>query len=370
MKHLSIMLKPASSLCNLRCRYCFYADIADLRDVRSYGIMPAEKVHTMLRNLQTQLTRGDSVHFAFQGGEPTIAGLPWFREFVQTVSGWDPGIQVSYALQTNATLLDEDWCRFLAEHRFLVGVSLDLLPQCHDDARLDAGGEGTYQRCLQSLALLNRFGVEYNVLCTLTRQVARHPQKVWKTLKELDIRYVQFTPCLDALDAPGANPYALTPQRFAQFYTQLFPLWLEDFRKGQYRSVKLFDDVVNLMAYGVPTACGIQGHCQPQLVVEADGSVFPCDFYCLDEYRIGNILEDSLENLLLAAQKSPAQKRDALPELCGSCPYKSFCGGGCKRMQKEIACSGKETFCGYQSFLNSVGGALQQIARQQRMSGR
>lgn len=368
MKRLSIMLKPASSLCNLRCRYCFYADIADLRDVRSYGIMPAEKVHTMLRNLQTQLTRGDSIQFGFQGGEPTIAGLPWFREFVQTVSGWDPGIQVSYALQTNATLLDEEWCRFLSEHHFLVGVSLDLLPQCHNDARVDACGEGTYQRCLQSLDLLNRFGVEYNVLCTLTRQVARHPQKVWKTLKELDIRYVQFTPCLDALDTPGANPYALTPQRFAQFYTQLFPLWLEDFRKGQYRSVKLFDDVVNLMAYGIPTACGIQGRCQPQLVVEADGSVFPCDFYCLDEYRIGNLLEDSLEALLLSAQRSPAQKRDALPELCSGCPYRSFCGGGCKRMQKEIACSGGDTFCGYRSFLNSAGRALQQIARQQRMS--
>lgn len=366
MKQLSIMLKPASSLCNLRCRYCFYADIADLRDVRSYGVMPVERAQAMLRHLHGQLAPGDRIQFAFQGGEPTLAGLSWFREFVQAVSAWDPQIQVSYALQTNATLLDEDWCRFLAENRFLVGVSLDLLPQCHDDARVDAEGKGTYQRCLDALTLLNRHRVEYNVLCTLTRQVARHPQQVWRRVKELDIRYVQFTPCLDALDTPGANPYALTPQRFAQFYTQLFPLWLEDYRRGQYRSVKLFDDVVNLMAYGVPTACGIQGYCQPQLVVESDGSVYPCDFYCLDAYRIGSILEDSLEHLLTNARNSPAQRREPLPQLCGGCPYRRFCGGGCKRMQREILCIGRDTFCGYRTFLDSAGGALRQIARQQR----
>lgn len=368
MKHLSIMLKPASSLCNLRCRYCFYADISSLRNVRSYGVMSIDAVHTMLRNLETQLVKGDSVQFAFQGGEPTLAGLTWFREFIQAVHLWKPGIRVSYALQTNATLLDEEWCRFLAEHHFLVGVSLDLLPQCHDDARVGTDGKGTYQRCLQALTLLNRFGVEYNVLCTLTRQVARHPQTVWRILKELDIRYVQFTPCLDALNSPGSNPYALTPQRFAQFYIQLFSLWLEDFRKGQYRSVKLFDDVVNLMAYGIPTACGIEGHCQPQLVVEADGGVYPCDFYCLDAYRIGNILEDSLETLLRAAENSPFRERSALPALCFGCSYQSFCGGGCKRMRAAVMCSGNDTFCGYQAFLNSTGKDLRQIARQQRLS--
>ncbi len=368
MKSLSIMIKPASSLCNLRCRYCFYADVADLREVKSYGVMPLEKMHAMLRHLRSQFLPGDRIQFAFQGGEPLLAGLPWFQAFVEALADWDKGIAVHYALQTNATLLDEDWCRFLAENHFLVGISLDLLPQCHDDARVDGHGEGTYRRCLQALDLLNQFGVEYNVLCTLTRQVARHPQKVWKCLKELDIRYVQFTPCLDALDAPGTNPYALTPQRFAQFYSQLFPLWLEDYRQGRYRSVKLFDDIVNLMAFQIPSACGIQGHCQPQMVVEADGSVFPCDFYCLDEYRVGNILEDSIEEMLARARCSPAQHRDPLPALCGSCPYRQFCGGGCKRMQREIACCEKDSFCGYRTFLDSAGSALWQIAREQRLA--
>ena len=366
MKQLSIMIKPASSLCNLRCRYCFYADLAGLREVRSYGIMPLEKMRAMLGKLEAQLSPGDRITFAFQGGEPTLAGLPWFQAFTGITDCWDPKIAVNYALQTNAVTLTDDWCRYLAAHGYLAGVSLDLLPQCHDSARVDAAGKGTYQRCLDAVERLNAFRVEYNILCTLTRQVAKHPQRIWKVLKERDIRYVQFTPCLDALDTPGANPYALTPQRFSQFYNQLFPLWLEDFQKGKYRSVKLFDDVVNLMAYGMPTACGIQGRCQPQLVVEADGSVFPCDFYCLDEYRIGSILENSLEELLLAARSSPAQKRDPLPPLCGDCPYLGFCGGNCKRMQREIACSRQDRFCGYREFLDAAGPSLEQIAQRQR----
>ena len=366
MKQLSIMIKPASSLCNLRCKYCFYADVADLRDVKSYGIMSAENQKQMLTKLEAQLEPGDKINFAFQGGEPTMAGLSWFQSFTNITKHWNPAITVTYALQTNGTLLDESWCRYLAKNQYLVGLSLDLLPQCHDDARVDSAQKGTWLRLMHTIELLNQSHVEYNVLCTLTRQVAKHPQKVWKSIKQLNIQYTQFTPCLDALETPGKNPYALTPQRFAQFYNQLFPLWLADFQRGEYRSIKLFDDVVNLMAYGMPTACGIHGHCQPQLVVEADGSVYPCDFYCLDEYYIGNILKDSIDQLLMTARLSPAQKREALPELCGKCPYRSFCGGNCKRMQREITCTGSDTFCGYRSFLDIAGSTLHQIARQQQ----
>lgn len=205
MKQLSIMIKPDSSLCNLRCRYCFYADVADLRDVKSYGIMSIAHQEQMLRKLETQLAAGDKINFAFQGGEPTMAGLSWFQHFTEITGQWNPAITVTYALQTNGTLLNEEWCQYLADHSYLVGLSLDLLPQCHDDARVDTAGKGTWQRLMHTIELLNRFHVEYNVLCTLTRQIARQPQKVWKSIKALDIRYTQFTPCLDALDTPGKH---------------------------------------------------------------------------------------------------------------------------------------------------------------------
>lgn len=363
MKQFSIMLKPTSSLCNLRCRYCFYTDLAQQREVASYGMMSPEMRDTMLRRLQPQLESGDRVQFCFQGGEPTLVGLDWFQGFTHQTRQWEPTIAVEYALQTNATQLDGDWCRFLAEQHFLVGISLDLLPQCHDEARPDVGGQGSFARCVKALELLEQAGVEYNVLCTLTRQVAKHPQQVWRALKQHHISYVQFTPCLDALGHPGKNSYALTPQRFAQFYNQLFPLWLADWERGEFCSVKLFDDVLNLIAYGIPTACGIHGRCQPQLVVEADGSVYPCDFYCLEQYRVGSILDDALEDLLEAARFSPAQQPQPLPPLCGGCPYLSFCNGGCKRMRREIACAGEGNFCGYREFLNCWGSSLRQLAQ-------
>lgn len=364
MKNLSIMIKPASSLCNLRCKYCFYADIASLRQVKSYGIMPQQSVHNMLDKIHAQLEPGDKITFAFQGGEPTLAGLPWFLDFTDTVKRWEKKIEVSYALQTNATLLDDAWCAFLAENHFLVGVSWDILPDCHDGVRVDPAGQGTNRLVRQAMKHLSEHRVSYNVLCTLTRQAARHPQKIWKLLEAEGIAYVQFTPCLDALDQPGKNPFALTPQRFASFYSQLFPLWLAGFRQGRYRSVKLFDDLVNLAAFGVPTACGINGRCQPQLVVEADGSVYPCDFYCLEEYRLGSILEDDLEVLYQRSVTSPTKQFAPLPAQCNACTYRAFCGGGCKRMRREVFWG--SSFCGYRQFLDSCMPQILQIAREQR----
>ena len=135
MKTIHLMLKPASSLCNMRCGYCFYADVAAGRNTPSYGLMGDATAEAILKMIQQDLEPGDGIHFAFQGGEPTLAGLPFFRNFVSRVSQWK-GIRVSYALQTNGLLLDDQWCRFLKEHRFLVGLSLDLLPEAHDAVKI------------------------------------------------------------------------------------------------------------------------------------------------------------------------------------------------------------------------------------------
>lgn len=368
MKNLSIMIKPASSACNLRCKYCFYADVASLRQVPSFGRMSLDMLGKILGNIRRDLAPGDSVSFGFQGGEPTLAGLRYYREFVRIVGEWDSRIRVSYSLQTNGIALDDAWCTFLEENDFLVGISLDILPDCHDLARVDSDGKGTYQKVAEALELLKKHGVEHNVLCTLTNQVARHPAKVWKQLERLDIQYVQFIPCLDELENSGESPYALTPKRFAAFYTQLFRLWEEAYRAGRYRSIKLFDDLVNLLAFGIPTACGVDGICRPQLVVEADGGCYPCDFYCLDEYKTGNLGEQSLREIY----ESPvnlqfAQRPHESPRLCGSCPYFTICGGGCKRMQRSVCCTRSDSACGYRAFLDAALSSLTAIAREQRI---
>lgn len=365
MKNLNIMIKPASSLCNLRCKYCFYADVAQLRQIRSFGIMTDGVMERLLQNIRQDLVSGDRITFVFQGGEPTVAGLTWFQKFTAIVDAWD-GIQVSYALQTNATLLDEAWCAFLKKRNFLVGVSWDILPECHNEVRVDAAGSGTHQQVLESLALLNQWHIDYNVLCTLTNFVARHPNQVWKQILKYNIRYVQFTPCLDELEKPGNSKYALEPKRFAAFYDRIFQLWYGDFVKGYYRSVKLFDDIVYLIAYRIPSACGMDGNCAPQMVVEGDGSVYPCDFYCTDAYKLGNLADTGLREIFQSdTMRTFLNRSHGRPKLCGSCRYALFCGGSCKRMQRQICCTGEDTFCGYQDFLNRHIAELQNIARRQ-----
>lgn len=366
MKQLSVMIKPASALCNLRCKYCFYADIADLREVRSFGIMPPETTEVILSNIKASLASGDHITFAFQGGEPTIAGLDYFRHFTSIVDTWT-GIDVHYALQTNATLLDDEWCVFLKKYNFLLGISWDILADCHDAARVDAAGYGTSRRVLDTIYLLNKHNVEYNVLCTLTNFVARHPNQVWKQILKHDIRYVQFTPCLDELEAAGDSPYALSPKRFASFYNQIFDLWYADFRAGKYRSVKLFDDIVNLLAFGIPSACGINGSCSPQIVVESNGNVYPCDFYCVDEYILGNLSRQPLQEIYESPKnRAFAGRSHQHPKLCATCEFSRFCGGYCKRMQRQVCCGPDDSFCGYQNFLRTHAKEFEQIALQER----
>lgn len=364
MGQYCVMIKPASSLCNLRCKYCFYSDVSNERNVKSYGIMKLSVAEQALKNIKACLKPDDILILSFQGGEPTLAGLGFFEGIAEIVSSWGPKVRVQYTIQTNGTLLDENWCRFLKKHHFLVGVSFDILPECHEEARVDSLGKGSYKQVQAAINLLERYRVEYNILCTLTNAIARHPQQIWKKILEYDFRYVQFTPCIGQLQLPGKNQYALTPQRFSRFYQQIFQNWYADYCTGNYRSIKLFDDLINYMAFGVPTACGMGGFCTPQLVVEADGSVFPCDFYCIDEYKLGNIAEQSIQDLLSGTEVQKFVHRESpQPKLCHDCRWKKLCGGGCKRMRKEICCNGEDNFCGYKSFLDNTGNTLSEIVR-------
>ncbi len=359
MKTLNVMLKPASSLCNMRCLYCFYADEAEKRAVPSYGMMTEETADTIIDRVSEALSSGDAVQYIFQGGEPTLRGLSFFERFAERATA-RKDLRVSFSLQTNGLLLDDAWCDFLLKHRVLVGVSLDLLPECHDGARKDAAGEGTYTRVCDAIALLKRRGVPFNVLCTLTDAVAARPKQVWQRILRLDVEYVQFTPCLGS---EGCASFGrLTPDLFADFYIRLFDYWYEDYKKGRTRSVKLFDDVVNLLLLGTPTACGMDGKCRPQLVLEADGSAYPCDFYCTDEHRLGHIA-DGISLLVTGdAWRSFASRGRTRPTLCEGCRYARFCGGGCPKMQSEVYVSVGGAACGYAKFLDMCGETLFHLA--------
>ncbi len=354
MKNLSILIKPASSLCNMRCRYCFYADVAENRGIPSYGIMSPETARALLTSVSQDLSPGDRLTLAFQGGEPTLAGLSFFRSFFDAVDELLPEISVSYAFQTNGLLLDEEWCAFFREHDVLVGLSVDGSAEMHNACRLDAAGKGTYSRIHRSMKLLAQYGVRFNILTVLTSGMARHPSAVWNWLVKEGVEFVQFIPCLDMLDASEPSPCALTPERFRDFYRQLFPLWKKHLESGHFLSVKLFDDLINLYLAHQATACGISGQCSVQYIVEANGDVFPCDFYVLDQYRMGSLLENRPSELLTAGKSFLPEGREyAEQEPCRSCRFSTACGGGCKRLKNSMAID-RQGNCRYAELLEEL----------------
>lgn len=364
MKSISVLIKPASALCNIRCKYCFYADISSLREVRSFGRMSAETAEKMIDSIYLDLEDGDELTLAFQGGEPTLAGLKYFEKITELIAVQSKKVAVHYALQTNGIVINEAWCRFLKTYDFLVGLSIDGSPIYHDLNRLDAKGRGTFQRVMATKALFDKFGVEYNVLCVLTNPLAKEAKKVFQFIKDSNIQFVQFIPCLDELNAEKRSKYALTPQRFASFYQQMFKLWLAELRQGNYISIKLFDDIFNLFVKQQVTACGILGNCQIQYVIEADGSVYPCDFYVLDEYRMGYIQELGLRELFEQdVSKDFLCEKRITHTYCTACPFQKMCRGGCRRMKDACYVSKGEDFCGYQTVLKTMLPHLEEIMK-------
>lgn len=354
MKHLSIMVKPSSSLCNMRCAYCFYRDVSESRQQPSMGMMSHETAGRLVNSVYESLENGDHVTFAFQGGEPLMTGISFYVHFVQLVKAQTKRVSVHYAMQTNGLAIDAEWCTFFKRHQFLVGLSMDGPAKYHDANRLDVHGEGTYHRLIGVKKLLEQHHVDYNILTVLTNTAARHPQEMWSFILRGNIQYIQFIPCLGSLDAQTASPYALTPKRFASFYSTLFRLWLEEWKRGRYVSVKLFDDLIALLGRSELSACGILGQCQPQFVVEADGSAYLCDFYCTDEYLLGNMTEQTPETLFFTeAMQAFLAHRGPQNPLCLKCPHQRFCGGNCKR-QRASMCWGSpaDSTCGYRTFLD------------------
>jgi uncharacterized protein len=365
----------------MRCRYCFYADVGAHRELPSYGIMKGETARRVIDNTFADLAGGDEVTFAFQGGEPTLAGLDWFEDFTghAALAADRAGrVSIHYAFQTNGLLLDSRWAGFFRRRRFLVGLSLDGGRGFHDRNRRDAEGRGTWEAVMEAKRLLDAEGVEYNILCVLTNELAGEPDKVWGFILREQIGYVQFIPCLEGLDdapdggggrggeeagpgAKAAGERGLRPPRFAQFYSRLFSLWLKELERGHYVSVKLFDDTANYFFKGIPSSCGIDGRCGVQFVVEADGGVYPCDFYVLDSYRTGNLTGQTLAEIFdsprarafLAEGREPDEGQAGQgSRFCAGCGYYARCRGGCKRMRKVMYHGGAGSFCGYRAFLD------------------
>ena len=364
MKHLSVLIKPASSLCNLKCKYCFYANISSLREVRSYGRMTVEVMERMIDHIYKDLDDGDQMTFAFQGGEPTLAGLSYFERFTEYVNKQTKKVQVHYAIQTNGTLLNSDWAIFFKKNNFLVGLSIDGTSHYHNLNRVNTRNKGTFDVVIEAKKLLDQYEIEYNVLCVLTNDLALAPDKIFDFIKENEINYIQFIPCMDDLDAEKTSEFALTPERFASFYNRIYDLWEKEFFNNRYYSINLIDSIIHLVSGHGAFICGMLGNCRVQYVIEADSSVYPCDFYVLDENRMGYLTENTLFELLESSNVNRFLCEKMEPyDYCNTCPFVKMCQGGCKRMKHAMYLNEAETYCGYQDFLKNKLNRMQRVSQ-------
>ncbi|VWM21298.1 Anaerobic sulfatase-maturating enzyme [Collinsella intestinalis] len=358
-KHIGFLIKPASSACNMRCRYCFYCDVAAHREERRARVMGWDVADAIIEHALA-VAPDAHVSFAFQGGEPTLAGLDFFRSFVARVEERRDRQQVSWALQTNGYLIDGEWAAFFREHGFLIGVSVDAYRDLHDSMRPDAHGAATYARVMGGVRLLRESGVDVNILSVLTSQMAAHPQRVFSFIKREGITHIQFIPCLPGLDDEH-DAFSLGPREFSSFYRRLFDLWWRELGAGSYVSIWLFENIMQMALGQFPSQCGMLGRCAPQFVVESDGSVYPCDFYALDEYRVGDIRNDGLEAMATCeAMRAFLREPRRACSRCADCPFEGMCHRNCKRLNIAYY---DEGYCGLREFLEYAYPGLQRVAR-------
>ncbi|WP_315110290.1 anaerobic sulfatase maturase [Clostridium intestinale] len=366
MPPINVLIKPASGSCNLKCKYCFYNDVAENREEKNYGLMNYDTLEVLVKKV---FEYGEySVGFAFQGGEPTLIGIDFYKHLIELQKKYNvKKLKINNAIQTNGMKIDDEWAKFLSENNFLVGLSLDGPKEVHDLNRIDINGIGSYKRIEKTIESFNKYGVEYNILCVVTKSVARHIQKIYTYYKKKGFNYLQFIPCLDELgEEAGNNPYSLTPEVYAQFLKTLFDLWYRDFMEGKRISIRMFDNILQIMLGYRPESCDMSGTCSANLVVEANGACYPCDFYVLDKWKMGSIVEDDIKDLLQGETAREFIEVSLKKDSCNGCQFISICKGGCRRHYEPIGEEGlgKNYFCSsYKDFYNYTVSKFQEVAR-------
>ncbi len=323
----SLLLKPASFDCNLRCRYCFYLPKEELFGAGSHR-MDRETLETLTRSY---LAMPMETHtFGWQGGEPTLMGVDFFREAVRLQEKYRKGGSVGNALQTNGTLLDDEWGKFLHDSRFLVGISIDGPAELHDRFRKHADGRGSHAEVMRGLDVLKRNRVEFNALTLVSAANQDHPVEVYRYLKELGINFHQYIECVEFGPGGERMPFAVQPGKWGEFLCKIFDEWYPNDTRTV--SIRLFDSIVSRLVTGVPTICPMGGNCCNYLVIEHNGDVFPCDFQVRPELRLGNIRETGFAELrALPRYREWGTTKDPHSARCSACRYLPLCMGDCPK---------------------------------------
>lgn len=367
MSPISVLIKPASGNCNLRCDYCFYYDTMSKREQSSYGYMTLETLKAVISRVLAYAEGRCTI--AYQGGEPTLCGLEFFQKSMEFQKKYNRNhVRIENTLQTNGYHLNRSWAEFFKENHFLVGVSLDGGPKLHDRYRRTQSGKGSFFSVMEHVELLKKSGVNFNILSVVNGLTAPQIKKNYEFYRKNHLDFLQFIACLDPLgEQPGGRDYSLTPEVYGQFLIDLFDLWYQDLQSGKQPYIRQFENYISMLLGQAPESCDMRGVCGLQYVVEADGSVYPCDFYVLDRYRLGNLNADTIEMIDEARKRTGFLEVSEHKEMaCLKCRYYGMCRGGCRRNRQPEA-GYHQYFCkSYEMFFDTCLPRMMEIAENVR----
>ena len=385
-----IMTKPIGPRCNIACSYCYYTEkeghYPDEKKFRMSGALLETYIRTLIA---TSVEAGQNeVHFAWQGGEPTMLGLDYFRQIVELQARHRPeGVRISNSLQTNGTLLDADWAGFLAAQEFLVGISVDGPRRQHDHFRKDRAGRPTFDTVMRGLDHLRAAGVEFNILTTVHHANIGRGKELYRFLRDLGTPYLQFIPIVERLTPdnriappPGPDagsdaqaesalaPWSVAPKAYGKFLCDIFDIW---YRQDVGRVfVQSIETQLALWA-GLPASlCIFAETCGTALALEHNGDVYTCDHFVYPPYLVGNIANTPLRDLVWSEQARAfgAQKALGLTAACRKCPYLFACNGGCPKHRFLPTGDGRQNYLceSWRMFFQHAGPRLRMIAAIQR----
>jgi len=376
-----VMAKPRGAICNLDCEYCYYLRKEDLYQGRSFR-MSDQILENYIRQYITA-QRVPEVNFAWQGGEPTLMGLDFFRKVVAYQQKYArPGMKIENTLQTNGTLLNDEWCRFLAKNRFLIGISLDGPREVHDVYRKDKGGAPTFDRVVRGVNLLRRHKVDFNVLTCVSAANVHQPLEVYHFLRdEIGAEYIQFIPIVERDNDTGfqegtvLTSRSITGKQYGDFLIAIFDEWVH--RDVGRVFVQIFDTALGRWLGAPGGLCVFQETCGKALVMEHNGDLYSCDHFVEPRHLLGNILETPLIELVGSEQqlKFGLNKKASLPRYCRECPVLFACNGGCPKNRTDLTPDGEaglNHFCkGYKAFFTHIDQPMRIMAgllRQRRLA--
>jgi uncharacterized protein len=353
MKQFTLLIKPASADCNLRCSYCFYLD--------KRRLYPETQIHRMTDETLEQIistymkTKQDQYVFNWQGGEPTLMGCDFFRKAVDLQMKYGKlGTIVANSIQTNATLLTDELSKLLEQYKFLAGVSLDGPIELHNKFRINAAGLGSYDSVIKGIERLKRNNVEYNILTLVSAANVEHGKEVFNELKAMGVRYHQYIPCVEFDDDGNMMPWTISGESWGKFLCDIYDEWKSD---PYAISVRLFDAILLYLVDGCRSLCHMDKNCSQYMVVEHNGDIYPCDFFVSSELKLGNIHTDDWNSLHNAKKYLDFGKmKMQYDNECANCRFLQLCMGDCLKHRiykngeinrKSHLCEGWKTFFDY-----------------------